>query len=169
LPARYGQPQRHQDWYIWRIEQTWLCARPWGEMITWQGNVSEQNQDYQALAAIGTNTAWITDVATVADYPDFPSVKKALDKTQVDPGNWEKFGELVYTSLQNQRLEMTYEPNSGMSRARINGKERILKDWPVLDSPYLKEGLNSGLLEVLPPLGKWRLRTTLTGPKWEYY
>jgi len=169
LPARYGPPQRHQEWYIWRIEQTWLCARPWGEMITWQGNVSEQNQDYQALAAIGTNTAWITDVATVADYPDFPSLQQALDKTQVDPGNWEKFGELVYTSLQNQRLEMTYEPNSGMSRARINGKERILKDWPVLDSPYLKEGLNSGLLEVLPPLGKWRLRTTLTGPKWEYY
>jgi hypothetical protein len=166
LPARYGKPQRHGDWYIWRIEQTWLCARPWAETITWQASVSEQNKDYQALAAIGTKTAGITDVATVADYPDFQSLQKALDKTQVDDRSWERFGQLAYTSLQNERLGMTYEPNGGIGRASINGKERLLKNWPVLDSPYLKEDLDSGLLEVLQG-DRWRLRATVTGPKWE--
>jgi len=166
LPARYGKPQQHGDWYIWRIEQTWLCARPWGETISWQASVSEQNKDYQALAAIGTKTAWITDVATVADYPDFQSLKSALDKTQVDDRSWERFGQLAYTSLQNERLGMTYEPNGGIGRASINGKERVLKNWPVLDSRYLKEDLDSGLLEVLQG-DRWRLRATVTGPKWE--
>ncbi|MDY6941233.1 MAG: hypothetical protein SWY16_26700, partial [Cyanobacteriota bacterium] len=33
LPQRYGEPQRHGDWYFWQIENTWLCARPWGDSI----------------------------------------------------------------------------------------------------------------------------------------
>jgi hypothetical protein len=167
LPARYGQPQRHGDWYIWQIEQTWLCARPWGETISSLATVSEKDLDYQALAAIGTKTAWITDAARVADYPDFQSLKSALDKTQVSDRSWEKLGQLAYTSLQKERLEMTYEPDGGIGRASINGIERVLKNWPVLASPYLKEDLDSGLLEVLSPGGQWRLRATLTGSKWE--
>lgn len=167
LPARYGQPQKHGNWYIWRIEETWLCARPWGDEISWQAQVSETNQDYRALAAIGNQTAWITDVARAADYPNFEVLTRALDKTQVNDRSWEKSGQIAYTSLDGNRLEMTYEPNGGIGRASINGKERILKNWPVLASPYVKEELNSGLLEVVTPEGKWRLRGTLTGPKWE--
>jgi len=72
-----------------------------------------------------------------------------------------------YTSLQQERLEMTYEPDGGIGHASINGKEQVLKNWPVLASPYLKEELDSGLLEVLSPGGQWRLRATLTGLKWE--
>lgn len=169
LPARYGEPQRHGDWYIWRIEGVWLCARPWGETINWQARVSEKRRekDYQALAAIGTNTAWITDIASIADYPDFKSLTRALDRAQIDDRDWETNGRLAYRSLEGDRLEMTYEPNGGVGRARIDGRDRILKDWPVLDSPYVRQELNSGVLDVVSPEGNWRLRATPIGPIWE--
>ena len=165
LPTRYGQPQRHRDWYIWRIENTWLCARPWGN-ISLQNPVSERDKDYQGLVAAGDNTAWITDVARVADYRDFTSLKTALDKTSIDDKNWNSKGEIAYTSLLGDRLVITYSPNGGIARANINGKERILKDLPVIESPYMQLGLNSGVLEVSTPKDNWRLRATLSGPKW---
>ncbi|GET41300.1 hypothetical protein [Microseira wollei] len=167
LPARYGQPQRHRDWYIWRIENTWLCARPWGDNINWQNPVSERDKNYQALVATGDNTAWITDVARVADYPDLASLKTALDKTSVDDKNWNSKGEIGYTSLLGDRIVMTYAPNGGIARANINSKERLLKDWHAIESPLMRQNLNSGVLEVKTPKENWRLRATLTGPKWE--
>ncbi|HAX89057.1 MAG TPA: hypothetical protein DD379_22455 [Cyanobacteria bacterium UBA11162] len=167
LPARYGEPKRYRDWYIWRVENVWLCARPWGEKISWEEQVSDKNPDYQVLAAIGLNTAWITDVGSVVDYPDLGSLQQALDRTNVGDRSWEGLGEIRYTSLAGDQLEMIYESNSGVGRARINGKDRVLKDWAVLDSPYVKQGLDSGVLEVFSPHGKWRLQGTLTGPKWE--
>jgi hypothetical protein len=167
LPARYGEPKRHGDWYIWRIEQTWLCARPWGDTIRRQNPLSEGDRDFQALVASGTQTAWITDVARVAEYPDFASLTAALDKTAVEAQNWRQKGELAYRSLQGDRITMTYEPNGGISRATINNKERLLKDSPVIESPYVRQGLNSGMLEVFSPEGNWRLRATLTGSQWE--
>lgn len=169
LPVNFGQPQRHNSWYIWRIHQVWLCVRPWGEKISLLSPVSEERRqkDYQALVASGDKTAWITDVARVAEYPDFKSLTAALDRTKISDRQWENQGKLTYTSLEGNTLEMTYEPNGGIGRASINGKERILKDWPVLESPYVREALNSGVLEVLSPQGNWRLRATLNGPKWE--
>jgi hypothetical protein len=168
LPTRYGQPQWHGGWYIWRIDQTWLCARPWGETISAESPVSQKDKDYQALAANGIKTAWITDVARVADYPDLKSLTRALDKTQVDDRSWERLGQLAYTSLKGDRLIMTYEPNNGIGRASINGRERVLKNWPVLDSPYVQQELNSGILSVrVPNQNSWSLRTTLSGPQWK--
>ncbi|HEY9801546.1 MAG TPA: hypothetical protein V6D25_14415 [Leptolyngbyaceae cyanobacterium] len=168
LPARYGQPIKHQGWYIWRVENTWLCSRPWGDTINWQGAVSPKNADYQVLAAIGEQTAWITDVASVADYPNLSSLVNALKQTQIDERDWQRLGILKYTSLQGDRLSMTYNPQGGISRATINGQERILQNWPVLHSPYVKQELNSGILSVNIPNQKgWLLRVTLTGPKWE--
>ncbi|MDJ0554754.1 MAG: hypothetical protein QNJ68_09995 [Microcoleaceae cyanobacterium MO_207.B10] len=170
LPKRYGEPLRHKDWYIWRVENIWLCARPWGDEVNLQIPVSQKHKhkDYQALVATGRQTAWVTDVAQVANFADFESLKRALNKTQVDDGEWESQGRLSYLSLAGDRIVMTYEPNGAIGNAVINGKKRILEEWPVLDSPYVRQELYSGLLEVDDPqLGKWELRNTLMGPEWE--
>ncbi|HBE16659.1 MAG TPA: hypothetical protein DEG17_08500 [Cyanobacteria bacterium UBA11149] len=167
LPSRYGKPQQYQNWYIWRIENVWLSAYPLGESIHWQESVSEKERDYQILAAIGTNTAWITDVASIQDYPDVASLQQGLDRTKINLDDWDKSGKLAYTSLQGDNLEMTYQTNSGVGKAKINGKDRILQDWAVLDSPYIKQELNSGILQVFSPRGKWRLQQTLIQPQWE--
>ena len=157
LPGRYGQPQQYGNWYIWRIENTWLCARPWGEEVNWGEQVSEKYKNYQFLGVTGTNTAWITDVVSTTSYPTLISLQKALDKTEVDDRDWESKGKIGYRNIEGQDLEMTYNPNSGIGSARINGKERVLKKWAVLNSPYVKEELNSGLLEIMYPGNRWCL------------
>ena len=64
---------------------------------------------------------------------------------------------------------MTYNPNRGIGYASVNGKERVLQNWPVLDSIYVKQELNSGVLSVcVPAWGSWHLRATLREPQWEY-
>lgn len=186
LPSRYGQPQRYGDWYIWRIEQTWLAARPWADEISSKiigKNDGKNDSDYQALVAEGNKTAWIVDAARVADYPDLENFVLALDRTEVNDRLWETGGAISYKSIEGDLLAMTYAPyntvgkravgkravgNAAAGNATIDGRERILNDWPVLNSPYVRQELGSGVLEVALPDGTvWRLRATLTEPKWE--
>ncbi len=165
LPNRYGQPQKYNNWYIWQIEKTWLCARAWGDKISWQEQVSEKSQNYQFLAATGTNTAWITDVVSTSDYPTFESLKQALDNTEIDDRDWERKGKIGYKTIKGDRLQMTYNSNGGIGSAKTNGKERVLKNWAVLDSPYLKEELYSGFLELTYPENQWCVDITVTALK----
>ncbi|MGB3508546.1 MAG: hypothetical protein WBA93_04765 [Microcoleaceae cyanobacterium] len=170
LPKRYGEPLRYKDWYIWRVENIWLCARPWGDEVSLQMPISQKKkyQDYQALVAKGRQTAWVTDVARVADFADFDSLKQGLNKTQVDDDEWESQGRLSYLSLAGDRIVMTYKQDGAIADAVINGEKRILEQWPVLDSPYVRQELYGGLVEVDDPqLGKWGLRGTLMGPEWK--
>lgn len=169
VPVSCGQPKRFENWYIWQIGKIWLCAYPWGERVSLQAIVSKQGQDFQPLAAIGSQTAWITDIAKVADYPDFGELKNALEKTQVEDKLWEQKGQLGYTSLSNDHLVMIYNPDGGIGHGIVNGQERVLQNWPVLDSAYVKEELNSGVLSVcVPPWRSWHLRSTLGEPQWKY-
>lgn len=168
LPMGYGEPRRHENWYIWRIQETWLVAQVWGDEIDLKLPVDEKHAAYQALAAIGSKTAWIVDVARVAEYPTFDGLIRALERTEVRDAAWETDGRLEYKSLLKDRLTMTYKPQGAIAIATINGKPRQLENWPVIDSPYVRQPLNSGVLEVKEPqLGIWRLRTTPTGPQWE--
>ena len=55
-----------------------------------------------------------------------------------------------------------------LTRLLINGEKRVLENWPVLESPYVRQEVYGGLLEVeVPSFEKWRLRGTLMGPVWE--
>ncbi len=168
LPLRYGKAQRYGDWYIWKIENTWLCARPWGETVFSLTNLGEKYQDYQALVAEGNQTAWITEVARVADYRDISDLKKALDKTKIEDSTWDDLGKLTYTSLQSDRLSLIYNQEGGIGKGKINGKERVLENLPVLDSPYVQEQLKSGILSLtIPGYPKWQLQQTINGPEWD--
>ncbi|WP_083620610.1 hypothetical protein [Planktothrix serta] len=168
LPQDYGQPQRYNNWYIWKIHNIWLVARPWGDKIELKSSISEKQPNLQALAAEGNQTAWITDVAAVDDYPNFQQLKTALDQTEIQAQDWKNQGKLSYKSLAGDRLTLTYQKNGAIGDAVINGEKRVLENWPVLDSPYIQEQLYSGQLEVkVPQQPSWRLRGTLMGPIWE--
>lgn len=175
IPAGYGEPLRYKDWYIWQLENVWLCARSWGDEVVWEAVenpryhvITDKDLEFYALAAKGTQTAWVTDVARLAEYPTFERLTAALEKTEVDDRSWEREGRLSYRSLGGDRLEMTYEPNGSIGDGVINGEKRVLENWPVLDSPYVREPLYGGFLEVeVPGFEKWRLRGTLMGPEWE--
>jgi len=167
LPDRYGTPERHGDWYIWKIENIWLVARPFSDRVELQTPVSDKYQDYQALVAHGVKTAWITDVARLEDYPTLAELKKGLDRTKIDDGGWAIEGTLQYESLAGDRISMTYELDGAIGDATINGERRSLANWPVLESPYINLAVYDGILKVNNPLiGAWQLQTTLRGPQW---
>ncbi|MBE9041799.1 hypothetical protein IQ235_13515 [Oscillatoriales cyanobacterium LEGE 11467] len=164
LPQRYGEPQRYGDWYIWQIENTWLCARPWGDRIELESPVDGGKEDYRALVARGKRTAWVVDVARGADYPDIAALHNALDDTEIDDRIWESGGRLVYRGLEGDLLEMDYATDAAYSRGKINGEERVLENWDELNSPYVNQKLDSGILEVSDPqLGSWKMQGTVTG------
>lgn len=163
LPNRYGDPRRHGDWYVWQIENIWLCARAWGDAVRLQNPVSPEREDYQALVATGRRTAWITDIATVRAYPSFAQLTDALDRATVNDSGWSSEGQLHYTSLDGDRLEMT----DTADRSRLNGQPYPPSNAAVLDSPYVRQPLDRGELTVEhPQRGRWQLRGTLTQPQW---
>ncbi len=168
LPQQYGQHQKYKNWYIWKIHNIWLCARPWGDKIELKPLISEKKPNLQALATLGNKTAWITDVAAVTNYPNFQQLKTALDQTEIEDQEWKSQGKLTYKSLAGDHLTLTYQKNGAIGDAVVNGEKRILENWPVLDSPYVQQPLYSGQLEVkVPSQPAWRLRGTLMGPIWE--
>lgn len=168
LPRRYGEPQQFGEWYVWRVENIWLCARPWGDSVEIQDPVSEKAENYLALAALGDNTAWIVDVASVDDYPTAEALQVALDEVEIEADNWDSQGELAYTSLAGDRLQLRYESGSPLGTATVNGTRRQYLGVPVLESPYVNQDLNSGRLEVNDPrLGRWQLQLQPGKPVWE--
>ncbi|MBP0009616.1 hypothetical protein [Roseofilum sp. Belize Diploria] len=172
LPSRYGQPQRYQDWYIWQIENTWLCARPWGEEIEWRSSVSDQGKqvDYQVLAAHGPNTAWITEIVSTGDYSNFSELTQALSQTQPQFSKmrlrYQSLPKPSEKSSDSIQLSLAYIPKRGKGLGRINGKIKTLDNWPVLDSPLIQQPLNQGRLEYSGGDRLWQLHSTPTGPEW---
>ena len=174
LPAGYGAPQRYKNWYIWKIHHVWLCARVWGDSVDWQTLPNtkqpvptDSTLSFEGLTATGNQTAWITEIARVADYPTFAKLTRALDQTQVDDSLWLSQGKIDYQSLTGERLTMTYDKNGAIATATINGQKRVLNNSPVIASPYVNAELRQGTLEVNhPQLGNWTLKATLNGPEW---
>lgn len=165
LPRGYGEPERLGDWYVWRIENVWLCARAWGDRVERLDPLADDETEHMALAAVGDNTAWITQVAQVSDYPDLDAIAAALEQTRVRYDA--AAGELEYRSLAGDRLELIDTDARPLATARVNGEARPQQPTPVFNSPYVRQALHSGVLEVLhPDLGLWQLRLTPSQPSW---
>jgi len=167
LPRRYGEPQRLGEWYVWKIEGVWLCARIWGDRVELTPSLPDQLSDYLALAALGQNTAWIVDLASVAEYPTLQALEQALQTTDIDATQWANEGQLSYTSLSGDRLTLNYAAGKPLGRATVNGSARRYRDAAVFASPYVNEVFNSGQLTVSDPnLGDWQLEFKAAQPVW---
>lgn len=172
LPSRYGQPQPYQGWYIWQIENTWLLAHPWGDRIEWRSSVSDKRQasDYQVLAAHGINTAWITEIISTEDYPDFRQLTQALDQRQPQLSqtrlSYQSLPKPSEQVLESAQLSLTYVPKRGKGQGTIKNRVQNFNNWPVLDSPLIQQSLNKGSLEYESGDRLWQLQSTPTGPRW---
>jgi hypothetical protein len=168
LPRRYGEPRSWQGWRIWKIENIWLLAHPWGDRLWWNPSISETDPEYAAFVAEGERTAWITEVAPVKDYPTWEALTRALAKTEIDDRAWNDEHTLIYTNLAGRPLQMTYNRYGAIAAAQIDGRDRVLENWPVLESPYLRVPLDGGLLEIdHPTLGRWQLSAIDARPEWK--
>ncbi len=146
LPASAPQPRRFGSWYIWSIEGVWLVARGWGEGDQLPTpNTSANN--YQIWAMTGKNTAWITEIASLREYPTWEDLTTALGQTAIDDNLWERSGKLSYRNLKGELLTMTYNPE-------LEANQDIpqnIQNWQVISSPYIAESLRQGILAIDVP------------------
>ena len=135
LPKYYGEPIKYKSWYIWRLKNIWLCARPWGDRIEVKSPVSKKYHNSQFIAAHGNRIAWITDIAKVVDFPDFESLKNVLeDEDRIDDSQWGSLGSLSYKSFLGDEITMTYNMDKSIPNGIINGKQIDIDSWPVFYS-----------------------------------
>ena len=166
IPKDYGEPQRLGDWFVWQIEGVWLCAWAWGDEIRLEMPLDEA-EDYLGLVAQGRHTAWVTEVLARSDYETLADVEAALAQTVVNDETLETSGKLIYTSVEGDRLELIADPSLRLGLRRINGQQQVLRDTPVLESPYVNQALWSGRLRVDDPqLGTWELQLKPGQPRW---
>jgi len=165
LPLQVPLPRRYGAWYIWQIEGVWLVGRSWGDSSLTQ----TKQGHYQIWEAQGNNTAWVTEVVSLKEYPTWTDLIAALDKTLVEASLWEQAGRLSYHNLAGELLTMIYNPELGIPQSLIQGRRRSLissnrvdpnqeeernslesdiQDWQILASPYIKESLRRGILSI---------------------
>ncbi len=144
LPASAPQPRRFGDWYIWSIEGVWLVARGWGDHAP---NLITSTNNYQIWAVQGKNTAWITEVASLREYPTWEDLTNALNQTAIEDTLWERSGKLSYRNLKGEVLTMTYNPELGINQSI----PEAIQDWQVISSPYINESLRRGILAIDVP------------------
>lgn len=148
LPAQVSQPRRFGSWYIWSIEGVWLIARGWGDGSQLTSKIiNTQQGNYQIWEAQGRNTAWITEVATLREYPTWADLTTALSQTAIEDSLWERLGKLSYSNLKGESLTMIYNPN--MATAQDISQD--IQDWQVISSPYITESLRWGILAIKIP------------------
>ncbi|WP_353656239.1 hypothetical protein [Geitlerinema sp. P-1104] len=166
IPKGYGEPQRIGPWYVWEIEGVWLCAWAWGDEIRLEMPLEEADE-HLALVAQGNHTAWITEVLAASEYETLEQVEAALAQTQVNDENLSASGQLIYSSVEGDRLELIADSRLRAGIRRINGVKQSLTDNPVLESPYVNQPLWSGRLTVEDPqLGTWELQLKPGQPRW---
>ncbi len=166
IPKGYGEPQRIGPWYVWEIEGVWLCAWAWGDEIRLEIPL-EEAEEHLALVAQGNHTAWITEVLAASEYETLEQVEAALAQTQVNDENLSASGQLIYSSVEGDRLELIADSRLRAGIRRINGVKQSLTDNPVLESPYVNQPLWSGRLTVEDPqLGTWELQLKPGQPRW---
>lgn len=172
LPAQAPLPRRFGSWYIWQIEGVWLVVRSLS--VPPQESTGDALRlinmplgDYQIWEAKGRNTAWITEVAALKEYPTWEALTAALGNTQIEDSLWEQSGKLSYRNLAGELLTMIYNPEAGIAqgvrqlRRSTNGdptqgddsdrENRNFKDWQVISSPYITESLRRGVLSINIP------------------
>ncbi|WP_159788908.1 hypothetical protein [Sodalinema gerasimenkoae] len=166
IPKGYGEPHRIGPWYVWEIEGVWLCAWAWGDEIRLEMPL-EEAEEHLALVAQGGHMAWVTEVLASSEYETLAEVEAALAQTRVHDENLQASGQLIYTSVEGDRLELIADARLRVGIRRINGVEQSLTDNPVLESPYVNQPLWSGRLTVDDPqLGSWELQLKPGQPRW---
>lgn len=163
-PEGAGDPKKQGAWYFWNLKEVWLAVRALnGKAIlvsedTLRGHSKQQG--YRYLVSPGKLGGWVVQVGrqkglgandgdktpAYADYEAFVQAvteRCSLDLSQFDP-------EQRTVSFTNDRgvalsIRHTGGPG-GRPEAWANGKQLVFENWPVFDSPYVKQESGSGKL-----------------------
>jgi len=167
-----------KGWWFFTAGRNYIAARPLGKEPKWitseawrerigkkgkKGKVSSLDKDWKWLASDGALTGWIIDTGSAAEFSNLDDFKKAvLQPGRLNLKDFESNRKVSYKSLYGETLEITHTGGpGGRPEATIDGRELKFEDWPVFESPYVNEALNSGVLQVSD--GKEQLTIDFSG------
>jgi len=164
VPDGVEEVARDGGWILLRAGEAWIALFPlagepaWDRFADWAKRTGAKPKDpeapvpgYRALRTQGTLLGWVIDAASTAEFADAPALLRALkERCPVDRSRLESDREITYTSLAGDTLRMRHTGGpGGRPQAWTNGTELVFAEWPVFDSPVLKQPVGAGRVEVV--------------------
>ncbi|MFP4215527.1 MAG: hypothetical protein ACLFVH_06320 [Phycisphaerae bacterium] len=156
-PEQVGQPLQDGGWYFWEVADAYLAARPLNDqaargVATTPGKDGKpapvKDKDYAWLISPGKLTGWAVQLGQKPEYATLDAFRKAVkQKVTVDTTNLQSSRMATMTTLEGDVISLHHTGGpGGRPEAWTNGKKLTWNDWPVFDSPYLKEAAGSNRL-----------------------
>lgn len=136
--------------------QTYLAVHPLSDYFwfDWQPPQDEKAyrmlQTHKVLVVPGDKTGFVMEAAEKEAYDNLETfAEQVLKNTLLDVSQLKKDSKVIYSSLQNETMEMTYDHTRLRAQGKINGVELNYENWAdggVYQSPYLN--IKNGLMRV---------------------
>ncbi|MFW6062266.1 MAG: hypothetical protein ACOC93_05600 [Planctomycetota bacterium] len=175
-PVHAGEPDERGGWYFWKVNKAYVAARPLNGTAEGGTPTTEQNggaaevdePDYHWLISPGQLGGWVIQAGQQPKYETLGHFQQAvLQDTELDLSDFESDRTVSYTSLQGDTIKIRHTGGpGGKPEAWTNGEKLSYENWPVFDSPYVKQELGSKVLKLND--GQRSLTIDLTGdwPEW---
>jgi hypothetical protein len=154
-PAAVGRPVLDGEWYLWEVGNTFIGARPLGGPVSDVGSLPRFRprdiEGYRFLVSEGALGGWIVQAAPGSDYDSLEDFAAALrEETRLDLSAFDpEQREVSFTCLEGHTLRMIHTGGpGGRPEAWVDGEALSFKDWPVYESPYVRQEVGSGVLEL---------------------
>lgn len=107
-------------------------------------------QTHKVLVIPGDKTGYVVEVAEKEKYGKLSAfAKEVLEKTFLDVSQLKKDFRIIYSSLQDENIEMNYDHTRLRAQGKINGKALDYEGWAnggVYQSPYLN--IKGGVMRI---------------------
>ncbi|MEI7833699.1 MAG: hypothetical protein WCJ56_10945, partial [bacterium] len=146
VPAGLMEPEIAGGWYIWQVNKAYLAARPLNGNASFV-DIIPTDKTYRYLVSPGALTGWAVQLGEQPRYPTLADFKAAvLRNCDLDTSDFTPEKRLVsLRTLDGDVIKLHHTGGpGGRPQAWTNGTEISYENWPVFESPYMREDINTG-------------------------
>lgn len=150
VPAAAGEPVREGGWFFWQVNKAYLAARPLNDRAEFAELPDHSDETYRWLVSAGKLTGWVVQLGQQSDYETFGDFRSAVvDECELDLSRFADERTVTFRSLRDDELKIRHTGGpGGRPDAWTNGRKLDYENWPVFESPYVKQDVGSGVLQL---------------------
>lgn len=154
-PRAVGRPLQREGWFFWEIGDAFVAVFPLGDGVEDVESVHNHRPDRTAdmrfLQTSGPLGGWIVQAAQRPDFENLSAFQEAvLEEGRIDLSAFDPEQRTVsFTNLDGDLMRMRHTGGPG-GRPQVwnNGEEILFENWPVYESPFVRQAVGSGILEL---------------------
>ncbi|TVR16671.1 MAG: hypothetical protein EA401_01050 [Planctomycetota bacterium] len=155
IPENATWPERHEDWWIMRTDDTWIAVHPLTrdtEAVTpafaprSSRDQRRGNHPETILHIPGRRSGFILQVAERSTIASVEDLLGALDESAVRIDDDEDTWQVHLTTLHGRDLKVSHQPGERHAQTHIDDQLLTFVDWPVFSGPYFS--LDDGVLRA---------------------